>query len=534
MAEKVQQIPLMGLIYTHATNTFIWLGDDDGSDPFLAFDTMETVFARLQGSEAHVTTEDFKGLAFPPATDRAWWTIRQLLRRPWLTRLWTIQEAVLSRNLFVGCGNAVACWDDFAIWCYHLQESGILQWLTAENSLDDEYSEISSVGILSEGQSFKATPFSMFEDKRPLLRPPIGAAVVESIQADRVHGLTMVAKDYLLHALVSTRYAEATNLKDKIYGVLGMAESNIIPDYTNRVSVRDVYQQACITQLPQLAYELLSCIDHDDPLTPSWVPDWSVPRVTEVFGYLTKAQALYCAGGRPIYKQPLRVMLSDDNGRLAVSGKMFDTVVHLGCVAQNPLLNTDDPQARNWELASYVDLVLASTNDHDYPLAGISTYDAFLQTLVAGRDGTGVLPPSPDHSEVFSLVLDSITGKMPSLPGQKYSPRRQKGHFTLNNLKSRKPARTFEDLGAAIRAALKMRRFAITSKGYFALVPRGAKQGDVVAVFDRACVPFVIRRVKRHAIEIGYELLGEAYVHGIMKGEVMTMDDIGLEDITLV
>jgi hypothetical protein len=37
-AEKVQQIPLMGMIYTHATNTIIWLGDADGSDLILAFE----------------------------------------------------------------------------------------------------------------------------------------------------------------------------------------------------------------------------------------------------------------------------------------------------------------------------------------------------------------------------------------------------------------------------------------------------------------------------------------------------------------
>jgi hypothetical protein len=98
IAEKVQQIPLMGMIYTHATNTIIWLGDDDGSDPSLAFDLMETVYARLQGTDAQVTPADFQRLAFPPVLDQSWWAIRQLLRRPWMGRLWTIQEAVLSKN----------------------------------------------------------------------------------------------------------------------------------------------------------------------------------------------------------------------------------------------------------------------------------------------------------------------------------------------------------------------------------------------------------------------------------------------------
>jgi hypothetical protein len=80
---------LMGLIYTHATNTVIWLGDEDGQEPGLAFDTMEQIYARLQMSEVEITTRDFERLDFPPAEHRAWQAIRQILSRPWLRRLWT-------------------------------------------------------------------------------------------------------------------------------------------------------------------------------------------------------------------------------------------------------------------------------------------------------------------------------------------------------------------------------------------------------------------------------------------------------------
>jgi hypothetical protein len=114
------------------------------------------------------------------------------------------------------------------------------------------------------------------------------------------------------------------------------------------------------------------------------------------------------------------------------------------------------------------------------------------------------------------------------------SLRRRKGHFTLNNLRTRKPAQTLEDLQTALRVALNMRRFAITSKGYFALVPRGAQLGHAIVVFDRACVPFILRSKMSGAGKNKFELLGEAYVHGIMKGEVMQMDEIKLQDITLV
>ncbi|XP_014552763.1 hypothetical protein COCVIDRAFT_109463 [Bipolaris victoriae FI3] len=513
IAEKGQQIPLMRMIYSHATNTLIWLGDDDGEDPVGALDLLETVYARLQGTDAQVTPADFARLDFPPVSDQVWWDIRQLLRRPWFSRLWTIQEAVLSRNLFIKCGHASVCWDDLAAWCYCLEETGILRWLVSNADLDLQ------------------RPLR----ENPKFLPPQGAVVVESIQADRLQSMGLIQKEYLLNILVSTRYAQATEPKDKVYGVLGIADSNIVPDYSPSLSVREVYHQACLTQLPHLKYELLSCVDHDQPLQPSWVPDWSTPRATEALGYSTKAWALYCAGGRPVNgKEPPRMALSEDKNALTLTGKVFDTIISAGCVCEDPVLDIVDPKGQNRDLASYVELALKSKQWHKYLISGTSVYKAFLNTLLAGRDGSGALAPTIDHEEAFGLILDSTTGQTPSLPGQTISTRRQKGHFTLENLKTRKPARTLEDLQTALRAALSMRRFAVTKEGYFTLVPRGAQIGDEIAVFDRACVPFVLRRKNSDSAQNDFELLGEAYVHGVMEGEIMNVDDVKLEDITLV
>ncbi|KAL6163445.1 WD repeat-containing protein jip5 [Exserohilum turcicum] len=513
LAEKGQQIPLMGMIYTHATNTLIWLGDVDGDDPARAFDLMETVYTRLQGIDAQVTAADFGRLDFPPALDQAWWAVRQLLRRPWFSRLWTIQEAVLSRNLFLKCGPASACWDDFAAWCACLEQTGILGWLTGNIDLDRE----------------------LHDGRQSTLLPPQGASIVNSIQADRLQGLALTQKEYLLNILVSTRYAQATEAKDKVYGVLGIAESTIVPDYSPSLSARDVYHEACLTQIPTFQYELLSCVDHDQPLQPSWVPDWSQARMTNALGYSTKAWALYCAGGRPVTgKEPPRMTLSSDKKAITFTGKVFDSIASLGGVCENPALDIDDPKSANIDLASYVALAIKSRQWQRYLIEGTSVYEAFFWTLLAGRDGSSISAPTQEHSEAFGLILDSTTGQTPSLPGQAMSARRQKGHFTLDNLKTRKPAKTLEDLQTALRAALKMRRFAVTKQGYFALVPRGARIGDEIAVFDRACVPFVIRRTNHDSVQRAFELLGEAYVHGVMKGEVIDMANVEFEDITLI
>jgi hypothetical protein len=513
--DKEQQIPLMGLIYTHATNTVIWLGDENGEEPSLAFETMEYVYARLQLSDVQITTDDFERLDFPPPTHRAWHAVRQLLQRPWLSRLWTIQEAVLSRNLFVKCGQAVVSWEDLAAWCYVLQHCNLLRWL----AVGDE-------------QKYKDYDASCF---RPRL--PTGGSIINSLQSDRLQSLMLQEKEYLLNSLVRTRYAQATESKDKIYGVLGITDSTITPDYSSTKTARDVYHEACLTQVPTLIYELLSSVDHDTPLKTSWVPDWSTDRVTEALGYSTKAWTLYRAGRNPkdqsttFTGKPTKVVLSEDKKRITLSGIFFDKIATLGNIVHEATLDIDSPQTGNQSWAPSIQLIKDNYTHINYPVSSCSIYDAFWLTLLAGRDASGTSAPTSEHSDVFSLILDSTTGQMPSLPGQTYTPRRQKGFFTLNNLRSRRPAKTLEDLTTAMRTALTMRRFAITEKGYFALVPRGTREEDEIVVFVGACVPFVVRREEGGE---GFELVGEAYVHGIMGGEVMGTADVEVEDVTLV
>jgi hypothetical protein len=511
--EKQQQIPLMGLIYTHATNTVIWLGDENGEEPSLAFETMDYVYARLQLSDVEITPDDFERLDFPPANHRAWHAVRRLLQRPWLSRLWTIQEAVLSRNLFVKCGQVVVSWEDLAAWCYVLQHCKLLRWLATGDTDDCKDCDISC----------------------PKRRLPAGGSIINSLQSDRLQGLMLQEKEYLLNSLVRTRYAQATEPKDKIYGVLGITDSSIAPDYSTTKTARDVYHEACLTQIPSLIYELLSCVDHDTPLKPSWVPDWSTDRVTEALGYSTKAWTLYRAGRNPTDQsttftgKPSKVILSEDKTRITVPAILFDKIAMLGDIVSEATLDIETPQSGNQSWSPNIQLIKYHYKHHTYPLSDCSIFDAFWRTLLAGRDASGTSAPTNEHSDVFSLILDSTTGQMPSLPGQTYTPRRQKGFFTLNNLRSRRPAKILEDLRTAMRAALTMRRFGITEKGYFALVPRGTRERDQIVVFEGACVPFMVRRV-----ENGYELVGEAYVHGVMEGEVLGTADVIVEDVTLV
>ena len=415
-------------------------------------------------------------------------------------------------RLFVKCGGAVEHWTDIAAWCATLEDSGILRWLIANDSLDVQYET---------GPAAKS------------MRPK-GADTINLIQSNR--GFTQFGERLMmLDALVSTRYADATNPKDKVYGLLGIAKAEIFPKYSQEVAVQDVYHEACLLFVMAQTFEMLSCVDHDEPCRPSWVPDWSSPRVTQALGFSTKAWTLYQAGGISVHGAGLsKTKLSEDKKELSLSGKHFDSIVAIGTMCENAIIDIENLQLNRELWISYIKLACDSSPTNQYPGHGISIFDAFWQTLVAGRDGTGIAAPTKDHEEVVSLLLDSVTGRKPSLPGQSYSIRHQKGFFNMNNLRSRKPAKVLADLMVAYRAAMQMRKFAVTRKGYFGLVPRGTREGDEVVIFEKACVPFVVRKADGPLDQAKYELLGEAYVHGIMHAEAMRRKDIALEVITIV
>ena len=91
----------------------------------------------------------------------------------------------------------------------------------------------------------------------------------------------------------------------------------------------------------------------------------------------------------------------------------------------------------------------------------------------------------------------------------------------------------YRELRIAFEAAVRGRKFSTTGKRYMGLFPRGTRAGDEIFVLSVGIfVPFTVRRVEG---ESGlFQLIGECYVHGIMDGEVLSMEDLETQVIELV
>ena len=71
-------------------------------------------------------------------------------------------------------------------------------------------------------------------------------------------------------------------------------------------------------------------------------------------------------------------------------------------------------------------------------------------------------------------------------------------------------------------AATRKKSFFITSKGYMGLGPPQVDKGDLVCVIFGCPHPLLMRKEKDH-----YLLVGEVYVYGMMRGEMIAELETG-------
>jgi hypothetical protein len=85
--------------------------------------------------------------------------------------------------------------------------------------------------------------------------------------------------------------------------------------------------------------------------------------------------------------------------------------------------------------------------------------------------------------------------------------------------------------------SLSFRRFAITERGYMALVPEKAQAGDEIWIIAGMDVPSALRPAGGNSLPTdatrNYILVGRSYTHGIMMGEAWT-DESTPESVVLV
>ncbi|OCT55020.1 hypothetical protein CLCR_02851 [Cladophialophora carrionii] len=461
-AECENQVGIMGKIYKNARGVVIWLGETQHKST-QALALCKQMIKVIDAHERDISRDIVGGpeqFGLPKWADNVWYSLGLLLRRPWFQRTWTIQEVVMARNAVVQCGK------DSIPWTSLSRVASVLD----------------------------------FETGRP-------SSVVNPSSTSLTHRVRLIdslreAPMDLTDLLLDTRDYQATDPRDKVYAFLGLALSDIAPDYTAKTA-EILYIQIAIAYLASSLAEpcseelksrkVMNLISHAGsanqqlPL-PSWVPDWSTSLQSRRF-VLRPPSSLdpipgYEAGG-PVLSQ-FDIL---GHHRLRLSAIICGSVRTAGTkwLAKGDTLSRKQlrDDAGEW-LAEATSINYMAGQTY---LTGGPANEIFKQTVLAGRNRYGDLALPDDIQTMYNGWQ-----------------RLQQTTFTTDYLKERVHGDQWLYFHATMAA--QGRVFMLSTHGHTGLAPHGTRCGDRIAVLLGAGAPVVLRPVGHGMDGHLYSLIG--------------------------
>lgn len=304
-----------------------------------------------------------------------------------------------------------------------------------------------------------------------------------------------------------------------------------MPDYTLPLST--IYREFTLHQLEEdCNLDIFSFIEdasvRQNPDLPSWVPDFSVPSTAinqqPLLEYMKASQEKPWQASGPAPIPDFAIKYSpDDSGTLCVYGKIVDTIAHIDSD------NSDLPSYQR--LGEWLEMIGPDSPAKDSKYRTGDTWRAALWFTILHYSY------NPNMMRQKRLDHDHLIGNMGKcnevhdvLAHMVRTGLSQAEVLRMVGLDERKFERWFErrmEFVEDLEPVMFMRRFFVTEGLYFGLGSRSARVGDKVVVLLGGKVPYVVRGGEGE--EGVYRFVGDAYVHGIMKGEAVEAADVRLE-----
>lgn len=324
-------------------------------------------------------------------------------------------------------------------------------------------------------------------------------------------------KPDILVLLDLARAASCSDPRDKVFAILGLLKWSgspeipwtLEPDYT--IELKDLLVAAATLAIEEEVEDgiekILSEVGHRsnedihlDGL-PSWVPrwqrSWDIEEDASRMVFQNGLALQYDMGWLP--RQTLQVYEGDSSSgeicRWILEGFEVDIVEDVHQASQPTF------EWRNFA-ADY--LIPLKSMFGDLGRKNCMGDVSELLTFERGADLDGI---SSEHMREIVAHLETL---LRLGPGKEWEDR----HFEVET---------------AIIAACKRRTVGKTKEGRPALLPFVAAAGDIVVQLLEVSTPMILRRVGD-----GYEVIGQAYVHGIMHGESVRAWDGELESFSLM
>jgi hypothetical protein len=200
--------------------------------------------------------------------------------RSWFQRIWTLQEIVLARKAVVICGARSISWDSLALLADTITEGDASAGFTEYPG--DSFQRVRVVSALR--SLLKIGPRKAALSYRLPKEHPFGSMTVRLPPSDTLPILG-IASHYFLASLLETAKSQ-----DKVYGLYAILQQYGVklpaPDYSKASST--IYHETaralieCDSSLELLYYATIQRVLRD---LPSWVPDPTSPVVSWIPGF---------------------------------------------------------------------------------------------------------------------------------------------------------------------------------------------------------------------------------------------------------
>ena len=246
----------------------------------------------------------------------------------------------------------------------------------------------------------------------------------------------------------------------------------------------------------------------EKPLTPglpSWVPDWADGEINiSPLGSVYHQSGKLFSAFKSTRESKAEFTLTNNGNSMQVSGMTMDSIPELGLVFQTRMSATQlSDLFKSWTKIARV------TSRRARWFSDENTVDVFEETIFGGYIGPG------DCHELFTTFRKAYRDNV------KYG-------YGFDRLDARSKANWGRFI-SIIMFNVRGRRIVRLEHGTIALVPDKARSGDSIALLKGARAPLVVRRTANQSAWI---VLGEAYIHGLIKGE--RFDASACVPITLV
>jgi Heterokaryon incompatibility protein (HET) len=490
--EKSHQVQMMGDVYQFARCVPVWLGLDNQETTKDCFDLMkETASAcrNLLAIYGHPAQVPGPLPDNPICQDlERWGRTYALMNVKWFKRVWVKQEVGLAVQCSLMLGTeSMQIQDLVEIILFAYERVDLFppfhpELLSLRGSFYDLW------GTYNNSPSWR-------DELSPWIYCGIG---------------------YFVKVLQQGRYFGATDPRDHVYAFLSHPTALnpnthlplIIADYEK--DVLDIYYDtacAILKARPSDLTYLLSCVDRDqeafDEPYPSWVPQWHLEGHTTTFGYPGECR-----------DSPDSEFTLLDDRSLVLSGFIFDEIDWIS----STITESDSDPPKTGSLSEKDPLperiwkqILQHKLGSQY---SERLLDAFFMTMVAAwRTNEDEMPQLRAD---FYAYCDTVNANIPRSTSDTRTSDIQNGNAAT--------------VARNIKWATRNRRFFSTKSGYFGVGRHLIQRGDVCCVFQGTRLPFVIRPITNIS---RYKFVGDAYIHGVSKGEILERQPLILEDIIL-